>query len=96
MTAKASAAGKDAALIGVGGALAYGGGLVLLGALVLILVQLGIEAWLAALIVGVIAVAIGAVLINVGRSRLTAVDVTPHHAIETVKDEAEWAKEQVR
>jgi O-antigen ligase len=95
MTSKAMSVGRDAALIGVGGAIAYGGALVLLGALVLILVQLGLEAWLAALVVGVIAVVIGAVLVQQGRSRITTVDVVPTRTIETLKDEAEWAKEQI-
>ena len=96
MTAKATSAGRDAALIGAGGALAYGGALVLLGALVLILVQLGVDAWLAALIVGIVAVAIGAILMDRGRSRLSQVDMAPERAIETAKDEADWAKEQLK
>ena len=96
MTAKATSAGRDAALIGAGGALAYGGALVLLGALVLILIQLGLDAWLSALIVGIVAVALGYVLIDRGRSKLSQVDIAPERAIETAKDEAEWAKEQLK
>ena len=96
MTAKATSAGRHAALIGAGGALAYGGALVLLGALVLILIQLGLDAWLSALIVGIVAVALGYVLIDRGRSKLSQVDIAPERAIETAKDEAEWAKEQLK
>ena len=96
MTAKATSAGREAALIGAGGALAYGGALVLLGAIVLILIQVGVDAWLSALIVGTIAVALGAVLVDRGRSRLSQVDIVPERAIETAKDEAEWAKEQLK
>lgn len=96
MTAKATSAGRDAALIGAGGALAYGGALVLLGAVVLVLIQLGLDAWLSALIVGIVAVAIGAVLIDRGRSHLSQVDLAPERAIETAKDEAAWAKEQLK
>ena len=44
VTTKAGAATRDAALIGVGGALAYAGLLVLLGAVVLLLVQAGLGA----------------------------------------------------
>jgi hypothetical protein len=96
MTTKVTTAGRDAVMVGAGGALAYAGALVLLGALVLILIQLGLEPWLSAVIVGLIAVAIGAVLIQRGRSGLTSVDVMPERTIETIKDEAEWAKEQVK
>lgn len=96
MTAKATSAGRDAALIGAGGALAYGGALVLLGAVVLILIQLGIDAWLAALIVGLVAVAVGYAVIDRGRSGLRDVDMAPERAIETAKDEAAWAKEQLK
>jgi len=96
MTAKATSAGRDAALIGAGGALAYGGALVLLGAVVLILIQLGLDAWLSALIVGIVAVALGAILVDRGRSQLSRVDIVPERAIETAKDEAEWAKEQLK
>ena len=96
MTAKATAASRDAAMIGAGGALAYGGALVLLGAVVLILIQLGLDAWLSALIVGIVAVAVGYMLIDRGRSRLSQVDIAPERAIETAKDEAAWAKEQLK
>jgi hypothetical protein len=96
MTAKATSAGRDAALMGAGGALAYGGALVLLGAVVLILIRLGLDAWLAALIVGIVAIAVGGLLVDRGRSRLSQVDIAPERAIETAKDEAEWAKEQLK
>jgi hypothetical protein len=95
-TAKVTTAGRDAAMIGAGGAVAYAGALVLLGAVVLILIRLGLDAWLSALIVGLIAVAVGAVLVDQGRKRLQNVDVVPERAIDTAREEAEWAKEQLK
>lgn len=95
-TAKVTTAGRDAAMIGAGGAVAYAGALVLLGAVVLILIRLGLDAWLAALIVGLIAVAVGAVLVDQGRKRLQNVDVVPERALDTAREEAEWAKEQLK
>jgi hypothetical protein len=95
-TAKVTTAGRDAAMIGAGGAVAYAGALVLLGAVVLILIRLGLDAWLAALIVGLIAVAVGAVRVDQGRKRLQNVDVVPERAIDTAREEAEWAKEQLK
>src|SRR5688500_14627804 len=67
VTSRAGAATRDAALIGVGGALAYAGLLVLLAAVVLVLVQAGLEPWLAALIVGLLVAAAGGALVMRGR-----------------------------
>jgi hypothetical protein len=96
VTTKAGAATRDAALIGVGGALAYAGLLVLLGAVVLLLVQAGLDAWLAALIVGILVAAIGGFLVMRGRSGLQNTDLAPTRTIETLKDDAEWAKERIK
>jgi hypothetical protein len=96
VTTKAGAATRDAALIGVGGALAYAGLLVLLGAVVLLLVQAGLEPWLAALIVGVLVAAIGGFLVMRGRSGLQNADLAPTRTIDTLKDDAEWAKERIK
>ena len=95
-TAKVTSAGRDAAMVGAGGAVAYAGALVLLGAVVLILINLGLDAWLAAAIVGVIAVAVGVVLIDHGRKRLQHVHVDPERAIATAREEAQWAQEQLK
>ena len=95
-TAKVTSAGRDAALIVAGGAIAKAGVILFLGAVVLILVRIGLDAWLAALIVGVIAIGVGAFLIDRGRTRLANVDVVPERAIDTAREEAEWAKEQLK
>jgi hypothetical protein len=96
VTTKAGAATRDAALIGAGGALAYAGLLVLLGAVVLLLVEAGLDAWLAALIVGIIVAAIGGFLVMRGRSGLQNADLAPTRTIDTLKDDAEWAKERIK
>jgi VIT1/CCC1 family predicted Fe2+/Mn2+ transporter len=96
VTTKASAATRDAALMGVGGALAYAGLLVLLGAAVLLLVEVGLDPWLAALIVGVVVAAIGGFLAMRGRDGLQNADLAPKRTIETLKDDADWAKERIK
>jgi VIT1/CCC1 family predicted Fe2+/Mn2+ transporter len=96
VTTKASAATRDAALVGVGGALAYAGLLVLLGAAVLLLVEVGLDPWLAALIVGVVVAAIGGFLAMRGRDGLQNADLAPKRTIETLKDDADWAKERIK
>jgi hypothetical protein len=96
ITANAVRTGKQASLIGVGGAVAYGGFLVLLAAAVGLLVTLGIEPWIAALIVGIVVVGIGLALVQRGRAELEAGSLAPTRTIESLKHDAEWAKDQTR
>ena len=96
VTSRARAATQDAALIGAGGALAYAGVLVLLGAVVLVLVDAGLEPWVAALLVAVVVMAIGAALVWRGREGLRTTSLAPERTIETLKEDAEWAKEQIK
>lgn len=96
ITANAVRTGKNASLIGVGGAVAYGGFLVLLAAAVGLLMMLGLDMWLAALIVGLVVVGVGLALVQRGRSQLEAGSLAPTKTIETLKEDAEWAKDQTR
>ncbi|MFL5778675.1 MAG: phage holin family protein [Chloroflexota bacterium] len=96
MTTKATTVGRDAALIGVGGALVYAGVLALMAALILALADAGWQPWVAALLVGIVVLAIGAVLGVRGRDGLTKAEVAPRRTIETLRDDAEWAKERVK
>ena len=96
VTTRARAATQDAALIGAGGALAYAGVLVLLAAIVLLLVDAGLEPWSAALVVAVVAMAIGGALVWRGREGLKGTSLAPERTIETLKEDADWAKEQIK
>ena len=52
--------------------------------------------WAAALIVGAaLAIAAGAALM-VGRTRLRQIHPTPERTVESVKENVEWAKQQIR
>jgi hypothetical protein len=94
MTAKASKAGRDIGFLVAGGAVAYAGGLVLLAALVLVLVEIGLPGWLAATLVGLVVAGAGAFLVMRGRDALQREDLTPHRTIQTLKEDAEWARDQ--
>jgi hypothetical protein len=96
LTSRARAATQDAALVGAGGLLAYAGLLVLLAAGVLLLIDAGFEPWLAALLVSVVVMAIGAALMWRGREGLRTTNLAPERTIETLKEDAEWAKEQIK
>jgi hypothetical protein len=67
-----------------------------LAAAVGVLMALGLDLWLAALIVGLVVIGIGYALIQRGRSQLEAASIAPTRTIETLKDDAEWAKDQTR
>jgi len=95
MTQKATQVGRDAGMIGIGGAIAYAGLLALIAAAILGLGEL-IPLWLSALIVGLVIAVIGYAVIQKGIGALKRVDLTPRETIETLKEDAEWAKEQTR
>ena len=94
MTAKARRAGAQAGIAAAGGALAHAGLLVLIAAVVLGLSQLGIMPWLSALIVGLVAIAVGYAMVNRGMEGLRETDVTPTRAIESLKEESRWTSRQ--
>ena len=95
-TARVTAVSRDAALIGAGAALGYAGLLFLLAALVALLIQAGLDPWLSALLVGAVTLAIGGALAWRGREGLRTTSVVPERTIGTLKDDAEWAKEQIK
>jgi uncharacterized membrane protein YqjE len=95
LSQSAAEIGRSAASMLVGGAVAYAGFLALLAAVIVGLGQAGIAWWLAALIVGVVVVAIGAILIQRARATLQAASLFPKTTIETLKEDREWVKEQM-
>jgi fatty acid desaturase len=96
MTQKATRVGKDIGFLLAGGAVAYAGFLAILAAIAIGLGQLGVPWWIAALLVGVIVAAIGGVLVMRGLSALRQETAVPQQTIETLKEDAEWAKAETR
>jgi len=95
MSQKVSKMGKDVASLAVGGAVAYAGFLAILAALIIILAQF-IPWWLSTLVVGLVVAGIGYMLVQRGLSALKKEDLAPRQTIETIKEDTEWAKEQIR
>jgi len=95
MTQKATQVGRDVGVIGVGGAIAYAGLLAIVAALILVLGQF-VALWLSALIVGLVVAGVGYVLIQRGRNALKRADLTPRETIATLKEDTEWAKDQMK
>ena len=94
LTSKASKAGKNVAYLAVGGAVAFTAALALTAAVILLL-SMWIPAWLAALVVGIaIAVAAYSILTS-ALSALRKTDPVPRETIETLKEDAEWLKNEL-
>ena len=75
--------------------------LILVGAATLrglawLLVEAGLDVWLAFRVVGVIAAAIGAFLAYRGLQQLRRVSVVPERTVETIRQDVEWAKDQTK
>ena len=93
---KGKEAGAGAGMFGGAGAL----GLAALGALTacfILALNAIMPAWLAALIVAVVYGIVAFVLVKQGQARLKAAGPpVPEQTIETVKEDVEWAKTQMR
>jgi hypothetical protein len=70
--------------------------LALLAAIALLLMDAGLATWLAALIVAIATAAIGGAVAAYGRTEMARTDLAPHRTIETIRDDAEWAKERTK
>ena len=96
MSQNASRVGRDIAFLAVGGLVAYAGVLGILAAVILGLVAAGLEPWLAALIVGVVVTLAGYLLVRRGLDALKHQELAPRQTVESLKEDAQWAKQQIK
>lgn len=95
LTQKATRAGREAGMIGAGAVLALGGYLALVATLIIVL-DMFMPLWLAALVVGLLFAGIGFIIIQQGLKGLRQLDPAPRQTIATIKDDIAWAKEQTK
>ncbi|HEU4409791.1 MAG TPA: phage holin family protein [Polyangiaceae bacterium] len=95
LSQKVSHVGKSAGVIGAGAVLALVG-LTLVAAAIAIALAAVLPLWLSSLLVGGALVAVGGVMAKGGLTALKHVDPVPRQTVETLKEDARWAKEQVR
>lgn len=104
LTQKATSVGKDVGFLVAGGAVGYTALLVILAAAVIGLTQLIsslfgwqtiTSAWIAATIVGLIVGAVAYMLVTNALAKLKNAELTPRQTVETLKEDAEWLKNQV-
>lgn len=95
MTQKAKKAGSGAAYLAAGGFIAYAGFIFLLLAATIGLSSFMWD-WLAALIVGGIVAIVGGILAGSGLGKLKSIDPVPKQTIETLQEDKEWFKRQMK
>ena len=104
MTQKATKVGKDVGYLAAGGAVGYTALLVILAAVVIGLTQLIssvtgwqyiTSAWIAAAIVGVVVGIVAYFLVTSALTKLKNTELTPRQTVETIKEDAQWLKDQV-
>jgi uncharacterized membrane protein YqjE len=92
---EAAKAGRAAGLLGAGGLIAYLGLGLMAMAAAWGLAEVVDAGW-AFLIVGLVIAAIGVVVLMKGRDRLREVRPVPEETVETLKEDARWARAQVK
>ena len=88
-------AGSGAVLLAIGAVVALSGWGVLLAAAVLGL-ALMLPAWLSALSVGLVVLALGGTLLLAGRHRLGGADFVPRRTLASLREDEAWLREQFR
>jgi hypothetical protein len=95
ITSKIPKLGKDIGFLVAGGVVAYTGVLALVATAIIALAY-ALPWWLAALIVGVVVTAAGLLLVQRGIAALRGESLAPQQTMATLKEDAQWAKEQMR
>lgn len=95
LTQSATEIGKAMGFMVVAGAIAYAGFLALLTAIILGLWYAGLTGWVAALLVGLVVIAISVILIQRARAMLNAANLAPRKTVASLKEDTEWVKEQM-
>jgi len=104
ITQKATRVGKQLGFLVVGGAVGYAALLVILAAFVIGITQIIVSisgwqvitsAWIAAAVVGIVVAAVAYFLVTGALTTLKNTDLAPRQTIETVKEDAQWIKDQV-
>ena len=94
LTQKATEVGKNVGFLVVGGAVGYAALLAVVAALIIGLSYF-IPAWIGALLVGAAVGAAAYFLISSALAALKKTDLAPRQTVETLKEDAQWLKNQV-
>ena len=95
ITQKATKVGKNVGYLVVGGAIGYAALLSFIAALIIGLGRLMENYWAAALIVGIVIAIAAGVMIMSALNALKSTSMTPNQTVETIKEDAQWLKDQM-
>jgi uncharacterized membrane protein len=94
LTQKATKVGSNIGSLVIGGAIGYAALLAICAAVILLLDRV-MPAWVAALIVGVVVGVVAWMLINKAITALRRIDLKPQETVESLKEDAQWIKDQI-
>lgn len=94
VTNRLQAFAKDAVVIGIGAALGLAALMAATAALVLLLVQLNVMPWIAAVIVAAVFAIIAGVLVQGRLKAMRRRSVVPVETVESIKETAQWIKKE--
>jgi TRAP-type C4-dicarboxylate transport system permease small subunit len=95
MGQRATGIGKDVGVLAAGAVVIHAGFLALVAAGIIGLADLGLPWWLSALIVGIVLAGLGYALVQRARSAIQRADILPRHTIDNLREDQEWAKDQI-
>jgi hypothetical protein len=94
ITQRLQAFAKDAVVIGVGAALGLAALMAATAAIVLLLVELNITPWIAAILTAVLLAIVAGVLVQARLSAMRKRTVAPVETVESIKETAQWIKKE--
>ena len=94
ISGKATRVGKQVGYLAVGGAIGYAAMLAIMAAIIIGLSNF-VPAWIAALLVGAVVGAVSFFLISSAIERLKNTNLKPEESVESIKEDAQWLKNQL-
>ena len=94
ITGKATRVGKQVGYLAVGGAIGYAAMLAIMAGIIIGLSSF-IPAWAAALLVGAIVAGVSFFLVSSAIERLKNTNLKPEESVESIKEDAQWLKNQL-
>ncbi len=96
MSRNIKSAAQSAAMVAVGGMIAFLGVLVLLAGIVILLGDALDNYWLAALIVGLVFLAIGGLLAMSNLNKLKTEELAPERTLQTLQEDKQWIQTEIK
>ena len=94
VTQRVQAFARDAVVIGIGAALGLAALMAATAAIVLLLIQLNLTPWIAAVLTAALLAIVGGVLVQARLSAMRKRTVVPVETVESIKETAQWIKKE--